>query len=201
MRNDADTHFIWINKGLLNCKNPVLCIFFAKCIPNTGFRGTSDPASFTNIDQHHSKCMHNKFHDFCSKCTFSVSFGVNTTFGTKGNKNVYFSTIESDNNINYKTSSGKVCKTLNEDISFDTVTSGFKNIKKKVTPSVYQQFNNFKLLHKGKGKGNRFIVLYPPKRSHDLLPLAGTVHRNHFNPPGDLPEQLAAYRAHDLSTV
>ena len=25
-------------------------------------------------------------------------------------------------------------------------------------------------------KGIRFIVLYPPKRSHDLPPLAGTVH-------------------------
>ena len=27
-----------------------------------------------------------------------------------------------------------------------------------------------------KGKGIRFIVLYPPKCSHDLPPLAGTVH-------------------------
>ena len=26
-------------------------------------------------------------------------------------------------------------------------------------------------------------------------------YRNHFNPPGDIPEQLAAYSAHTLSTA
>ena len=53
-----------------------------------------------------------------------------------------------------------------------------------------------------KGKGIRFIVLYPPKCSHDLPPLAGTVHTETiFNPPGDIPEQLAAYSAHTLSTA
>ena len=51
-------------------------------------------------------------------------------------------------------------------------------------------------------KGIRFIVLYPPKCSHDLPPLAGTVHTETiFNPPGDIPEQLAAYSAHTLSTA
>ena len=51
-------------------------------------------------------------------------------------------------------------------------------------------------------KGIRFIVLYPPKCSHDLPPLARhCTYRNHFNPPGDIPEQLAAYSAHTLRTA
>ena len=52
-------------------------------------------------------------------------------------------------------------------------------------------------------KGIRFfIVLYPPKRSHDLPPLAGTVHTETISfSPGDIPEQLAAYSAHALSTA
>ena len=47
-----------------------------------------------------------------------------------------------------------------------------------------------------KGKGIRFIVLYPLKCLHDLPPLA----RNHFNPLRDIPEHLAAYSAEALST-
>ena len=66
--------------------------------------------------------------------------------GTKGIKNVYFSTMESVYNI-IKQVQEKWAKHFNEDISFDTVTSGFKNIK-KVAPSVYQQFNHLKLLHR-----------------------------------------------------
>ena len=54
---------------------------------------------------------------------------------------------------------------------------------------------------KGKeGKGIRFIVLYPPKRSHNLPPLAGMYTRKPFQSPGDIPEQLAAYYAQALST-
>ena len=34
-----------------------------------------------------------------------------------------------------------------------------------------------------KGKGIRFIVLYPPKCSHDLPPLAGTVHTETISIP------------------
>ena len=34
-----------------------------------------------------------------------------------------------------------------------------------------------------KGKGIRFIVLYPPKCSHDLPPLAGTVHTDTISIP------------------
>ena len=53
-----------------------------------------------------------------------------------------------------------------------------------------------------KGKGIRFIVLYPPKCSHDLPPLAGTVHTETISiPPRDIPEQLAAYSAQALSTA
>ena len=37
---------------------------------------------------------------------------------------------------------------------------------------------------KGKGKGIRFIVLYPPKCSHDLPPLAGLYTRKPFQSPG-----------------
>ena len=35
-----------------------------------------------------------------------------------------------------------------------------------------------------KGKGIQFIVLYPPKRSHDLPPLVGTVHTETISIPG-----------------
>ena len=76
----------------------------------------------------------------------SLTFLYILDIGTKGNKNDYFSTIESGNNI-IKQVQENWPKHFNEDISFDTVTSGFKNIK-KVAPSVYQQFNHFKLLHR-----------------------------------------------------
>ena len=66
--------------------------------------------------------------------------------GTKGNKNVYFSTIESGDSI-LKQVQENWPKHLNDDITFGTVTKGFKNIKTKA-PSVYQHFNNFKLLHR-----------------------------------------------------
>ena len=36
---------------------------------------------------------------------------------------------------------------------------------------------------KGKGKGIRFTVLYPPKCSHDLPPLAGLYTRTPFQSP------------------
>ena len=35
-----------------------------------------------------------------------------------------------------------------------------------------------------KGKGIQFIVLYPPKHSHNLLPLAGLYTRTPFQSPG-----------------
>ena len=56
--------------------------------------------------------------------------------------------------------------------------------------------------YKGKGiKGIRFKVLYPPKRSHDLPPLAGLYTWKPFQSLGDIPEQLAACSAQALSTA
>ena len=54
--------------------------------------------------------------------------------GTKGNKNVYFSTIESGNNI-FKRVQENWSKHLNDGTTFETVTKGFKNIK-TIAPSV-----------------------------------------------------------------
>ena len=48
------------------------------------------------------------------------------------------------------------------------------------TRAIKQQLDQ----SKGKDKGIRFIVLYPPKRSHDLLPLAGLYTRKPFQSPG-----------------
>ena len=72
-----------------------------------------------------------KQHDFIrNKQTPQLPYSLYLLdIGTKGNKNVYFSTIKSGNNI-IKPVQEKWAKHFNEDISFDTVTSGFKNIKK-----------------------------------------------------------------------
>ena len=50
-------------------------------------------------------------------------------------------------------------------------------------------------------EGIRFIVLYPPKCSNNLLSLAGLYTRKPFQSPRDIPEQLAAYSAQALSTA
>ena len=55
--------------------------------------------------------------------------------GTKGDKNVYFSTIESGNSI-LKQAQENWSKNQNDDITFDTVTKGFENIK-TIAPSVH----------------------------------------------------------------
>ena len=62
--------------------------------------------------------------------------------GTKGNENVYFSTIESGNSI-LKQVQENWSKHQNDDITFETVAKGFENIK----TIVHQHFNNFKLQH------------------------------------------------------
>ena len=49
-------------------------------------------------------------------------------------------------------------------------------------------------------KGIRFIILYRPKCSHNLPPLAGLCTRKPFQSPKDIPEQLAAYSAQALGT-
>ena len=45
------------------------------------------------------------------------------------------------------------------------------------------------------------MVLYPPKRSHDLPPLARLYTQKPFQYPRDIPDQLAAYSAQALSTA
>ena len=51
-------------------------------------------------------------------------------------------------------------------------------------------------------KGIRFIVLYPPKRSHDLPPLAGTVHTETISIPREIFQSNWQHIAHNtLSTA
>ena len=52
-------------------------------------------------------------------------------------------------------------------------------------------------------KGIRYIVLYPPKCSHGLPPLAGLYTWKPLQSPEDIPEQQAAYTnsAQALSTT
>ena len=53
-----------------------------------------------------------------------------------------------------------------------------------------------------KGKGIRFIVFVSTKMfTRPSFPSRHCTHRIHFNPPRDIPEQLAAYSAQALSTV
>ena len=49
-----------------------------------------------------------------------------------------------------------------------------------------------------KGKGIRFIVLYPPKCSHDLPPLAGTVHTETIIIPRGIFQSNWQHIAHTL---
>ena len=49
-----------------------------------------------------------------------------------------------------------------------------------------------------KGKGIRFIVLYPPKCSHDLPPLAGTVHTETISIPRGIFQNNWQHIAHTL---
>ena len=52
-----------------------------------------------------------------------------------------------------------------------------------------------------KGKDIRFIVLYSPKRSHNLPLLAGLYTRKPFQSLSNYPEELAAYSAQAISTA
>ena len=49
-----------------------------------------------------------------------------------------------------------------------------------------------------KGKGIRFRVLYPPKCSHDLPPLAGTVHTETISIPQGIFQSNWQHIAHTL---
>ena len=66
--------------------------------------------------------------------------------GTKGCKNVDFSTIESGKNV-VKQVQEKWAKHFNDDITFDTVTSGFENMT-GIARLVYQHLNYFRILHR-----------------------------------------------------
>ena len=66
--------------------------------------------------------------------------------GTEGNKSVYFRSLCKDlttiANLQAKRS-----QTLMDEVSVKTITKAFKNAK-SYSPSVYQQYNQFKLLHR-----------------------------------------------------
>ena len=59
-------------------------------------------------------------------------------------------------------------------------------------------WSDFCSLLVGKGKGIWFIVLYPPKRSHDLPPLAGTVHTGTISIPQGIFQSNWQHIAHTL---
>ena len=65
--------------------------------------------------------------------------------GNKGNKNVYFNILGKDSTILH-TLSNKWSETLNDNINIELLAISFKNSKRN-SPSVYQYFNQFKLLH------------------------------------------------------
>ena len=52
-----------------------------------------------------------------------------------------------------------------------------------------------------KGKGIRFRVLYPPKCSHDLPPLAGTVHTETISIPQGIFQSNWQHIAHTLQAL
>ena len=65
--------------------------------------------------------------------------------GSEDNKNVYSNIVGRDTNI-VCTIKEKCCESLNDDILLSTVQSSLKNAK-KFSPSVYQYYNQFKLIH------------------------------------------------------
>ena len=66
--------------------------------------------------------------------------------GQKGNKNAYFSKQASDLYV-LSDLQGKWSQKLNDEIRLDTISNSFKNAK-KISPSVYQHFNKYKLIHR-----------------------------------------------------
>ena len=66
--------------------------------------------------------------------------------GVKGNKNTYFSLKNTGNNINLELKE-KWSNKLNDYIRLDTLSNSFKNAK-KYSPSVYQHFIQYNLLHR-----------------------------------------------------
>ena len=64
----------------------------------------------------------------------------------KGNKNTYFNLLENGNGI-LNELQNKWSEKLNDNIMLDTISNAFKNAQ-KFSPSVYQHFTQFKLLHR-----------------------------------------------------
>ena len=65
---------------------------------------------------------------------------------TKGNKNIYFNSLPAVSNIMVDLQN-KWSEKLNDEIRLDTISNSFKNAK-KYSPSVYQHFIQYKLLHR-----------------------------------------------------
>ena len=55
--------------------------------------------------------------------------------------------------------------------------------------------------HKGKKRYSVYSLVSTEVLTRPSSPSRHCTYRNHFNPPGDIPEQLAAYSAHTLSTA
>ena len=66
--------------------------------------------------------------------------------GNKGNKNIYHNTLIDQLDI-VSDIKNKWCNSFNEEIGDDTVQKAFK-VAKKLAPSVYQYYNQYKLLHR-----------------------------------------------------
>ena len=66
--------------------------------------------------------------------------------GNKGNKNIYHNTLRDQLDIISDTKD-KWSNSFNEEIGNDTVQKSFKTAK-KLAPSVYQYYNQYKLLHR-----------------------------------------------------
>ena len=69
---------------------------------------------------------------------------------------------------------------------------------------VYSSKSTYGELSNEKVKGIWFIVLYPPKRSHNLPPLAGMYTRKPFQSPGGYSRatgSITEILAHALSTA
>ena len=73
-----------------------------------------------------------------------ILYNIDT--GSKGNKNTYFNLVENGNRILIELQN-KWSEKMNDIIHLDTISKAFKNAK-KFSPSVYQHFTQFKLIHR-----------------------------------------------------
>ena len=78
----------------------------------------------------------------------------NIQIGTKGYKNIY-SYLQTKGNNTLVELQNKWSEKMNDNIMLDTISNAFKNAK-KYSPTVYQHFTQFKLLHRRIGN-NRLL--------------------------------------------